>query len=161
MMPLTRARTDPIAKFIQLEKLQEETKNEKCQRAKAALHSQEAEMAKLQCQLSKQADDYKAQIKELCQQLEMNKKDTGSSTAGYPMSKKANKTNEQTEMEKECDEKVVSCIRCLAMDAVQQANSGHAGTPMAMAPVAYALWSKFLKYDPLNPSWPNRDRFVL
>jgi transketolase len=47
------------------------------------------------------------------------------------------------------------------MDAVQQANSGHPGTPMALAPVAYALWQKFLRYDPNDPIWPNRDRFVL
>merc|ERR1719160_2489148 len=65
------------------------------------------------------------------------------------------------DLDKESDERVVSCIRCLAMDAVQHANSGHAGTPMAMAPVAYALWSRFLRYDPSDPNWPNRDRFVL
>eukprot|EP00932_Pfiesteria_piscicida_P022091 SRR837773.8858.p1 GENE.SRR837773.8858~~SRR837773.8858.p1 ORF type:complete len:720 (-),score=256.16 SRR837773.8858:25-2154(-) len=47
------------------------------------------------------------------------------------------------------------------MDAVQQANSGHPGTPMAMAPVAYALWARLLMYDPREPQWPNRDRFVL
>jgi len=47
------------------------------------------------------------------------------------------------------------------MDAVQQANSGHPGTPMAMAPVAYCLWQQFLKFDPDDPIWPNRDRFVL
>jgi transketolase len=47
------------------------------------------------------------------------------------------------------------------MDAVQQANSGHPGTPMAMAPVAYSLWNRFLRFDPEDPIWPNRDRFVL
>ena len=47
------------------------------------------------------------------------------------------------------------------MDAVQQANSGHPGTPMAMAPVAYTLWQQFLRFDPSDPIWPNRDRFVL
>ena len=47
------------------------------------------------------------------------------------------------------------------MDAVQQANSGHPGTPMAMAPVAYCLWQQFLRFDPNDPIWPNRDRFVL
>src|SRR6185437_5904416 len=51
--------------------------------------------------------------------------------------------------------------RTLAMDAVQQANSGHPGTPMALAPIAYALWQRVLRYDPANPIWPNRDRFVL
>jgi transketolase len=55
----------------------------------------------------------------------------------------------------------INTIRTLAMDAVQQANSGHPGTPMALAPVAYALWSDQLRYDPLHPIWPARDRFVL
>ena len=55
----------------------------------------------------------------------------------------------------------VDTIRCLAMDGVQKANSGHPGTPMAMAPVAYTIWSKFLCFDPTDPIWPNRDRFVL
>ncbi len=55
----------------------------------------------------------------------------------------------------------INTIRTLAMDAVQQANSGHPGTPMAMAPVAYCLWQKFLRFDPDDPIWPNRDRFVL
>ena len=55
----------------------------------------------------------------------------------------------------------VNTIRTLAMDAVQAANSGHPGTPMAMAPVAYALWKDFLRFDPADPIWPNRDRFVL
>jgi transketolase len=59
------------------------------------------------------------------------------------------------------DDSVISCIRSLAMDAVQEANSGHPGTPMAMAPVAYSLWAKILMYDPMDPRWPNRDRFVL
>jgi len=47
------------------------------------------------------------------------------------------------------------------MDAVQQANSGHPGTPMAMAPVVYVLWQEFLRFDPEDPIWPNRDRFIL
>ena len=47
------------------------------------------------------------------------------------------------------------------MDAVQQANSGHPGTPMALAPVAYVLWDRRLRHNPRNPQWPNRDRFVL
>ncbi|CAL1135185.1 unnamed protein product [Cladocopium goreaui] len=62
---------------------------------------------------------------------------------------------------KQKDELVISCLRSLAMDAVQQANSGHPGTPMAMAPVAYALWARILNYDPDSPQWMNRDRFVL
>ena len=59
------------------------------------------------------------------------------------------------------DEKCVNTIRCLAMDAVQKANSGHPGTPMALAPAAYVLWTKHLRYNPVNPNWFNRDRFVL
>jgi transketolase len=55
----------------------------------------------------------------------------------------------------------INTIRTLTMDAVQKANSGHPGTPMAMAPVAYTLWQEFLRYDPADPLWPNRDRFVL
>jgi len=55
----------------------------------------------------------------------------------------------------------IDTIRTLAMDAVQKANSGHPGTPMALAPVGYTLWSKFLRTDPDTPDWPNRDRFVL
>ncbi len=55
----------------------------------------------------------------------------------------------------------VETIRCLTMDAVQQANSGHPGLPMAMAPVGYVLYTRFLRHDPRDPAWPNRDRFVL
>jgi transketolase len=59
------------------------------------------------------------------------------------------------------DQLCINTIRTLAIDAVQQANSGHPGTPMAMAPVAYCLWQRFLRFDPQDPIWPNRDRFVL
>jgi transketolase len=59
------------------------------------------------------------------------------------------------------DQLCINTIRTLSMDAVQQANSGHPGTPMALAPVAYALWQRFLRFDPEHPIWPNRDRFVL
>jgi transketolase len=55
----------------------------------------------------------------------------------------------------------INAIRTLSMDAVQEANSGHPGTPMAMAPVVYALWQRHLRFDPGDPIWPNRDRFVL
>jgi transketolase len=55
----------------------------------------------------------------------------------------------------------INTIRGLCMDAVQQANSGHPGTPMGIAPVAYTLWQRFLRFDPADPIWPNRDRFVL
>ena len=55
----------------------------------------------------------------------------------------------------------INTIRTLSMDAVQQADSGHPGTPMALAPVVYTLWQNFLRFDPEDPIWPNRDRFVL
>ena len=59
------------------------------------------------------------------------------------------------------DQLSINTIRTLSMDAVQQANSGHPGTPIAMAPVAYTLWQRFLRFDPDDPIWANRDRFVL
>ncbi len=59
------------------------------------------------------------------------------------------------------DELCINTIRTLAMDAVQKANSGHPGMPMGAAPMAYSLWTQFLKFNPENPSWINRDRFVL
>src|SRR5919108_5090137 len=65
-------------------------------------------------------------------------------------------TNEQA-----LDELSINTIRTLAMDAVQKANSGHPGTPMALAPLAYLLWTKFLRHNPRNPKWFDRDRFVL
>jgi len=63
--------------------------------------------------------------------------------------------------DKQSDQQCINTIRTLSMDAIQQANSGHPGTPMAMAPVAYCLWQRFLRFDPEHPVWPNRDRFVL
>jgi transketolase len=59
------------------------------------------------------------------------------------------------------DQLCVNTIRTLSMDAVQQANSGHPGTPMALAPLVYTIWNRVLRFDPQNPIWPNRDRFVL
>jgi transketolase len=59
------------------------------------------------------------------------------------------------------DKLSIDTLRTLAIDAVQKANSGHAGAPMALAPVAYTLWNRYLRYDPAHPHWPNRDRFVL
>ena len=59
------------------------------------------------------------------------------------------------------DDICVDTIRTLAIDAVEKAQSGHPGAPMALAPVAYTLWQSFLRYDPADPTWPNRDRFVL
>lgn len=67
-----------------------------------------------------------------------------------------NTTNDAT-----LDELCINTIRTLAMDAVQQANSGHPGTPMALAPTTYVLWDRYLRHNPRNPKWPNRDRFVL
>lgn len=62
---------------------------------------------------------------------------------------------------KQIDLLAINTIRTLSMDAVQKANSGHPGTPMALAPLAYTLWSRFLRFNPKNPHWPNRDRFIL
>ena len=59
------------------------------------------------------------------------------------------------------DELCINTIRTLSMDAVQKANSGHPGTPMALAPVVHTLWDRFLRFNPANPLWANRDRFVL
>ncbi|MBS1596497.1 MAG: transketolase [Bacteroidetes bacterium] len=59
------------------------------------------------------------------------------------------------------DTKSINTIRCLAIDAVQKANSGHPGTPMALAPAAYALWMNHMRFNPKDPHWSNRDRFVL
>jgi transketolase len=64
-------------------------------------------------------------------------------------------------VEHDLDRLSIDTMRTLAMDAVQKANSGHPGTPMAMAPVAYTLWQERLRFDPADPLWPNRDRFVL
>jgi transketolase len=61
----------------------------------------------------------------------------------------------------ELDQLCINTVRTLAMDAVQQADSGHPGTPMALAPLAYVLWQRHLKYNPANPDWLDRDRFVL
>ena len=61
----------------------------------------------------------------------------------------------------ELDQLCINTIRTLSMDAVQKANSGHPGTPMALAPLAYVLWDRHLRHNPKNTSWPNRDRFIL
>jgi transketolase len=61
----------------------------------------------------------------------------------------------------ELDDLCINCIRTLSIDAVQQAKSGHPGTPMALAPLVYAIWNRVMRFDPLDPIWPNRDRFVL
>ncbi len=61
----------------------------------------------------------------------------------------------------ELDDLCINTIRCLAIDGVQEANSGHPGLPMGAAPMAYVLWTKFLRHDPRDPDWPDRDRFIL
>jgi len=61
----------------------------------------------------------------------------------------------------ELDQLCINTIRTLSIDAVQQANSGHPGTPMALAPLVYTIWNRVLRFDPKDPIWPNRDRFVL
>src|SRR4030095_16741589 len=55
----------------------------------------------------------------------------------------------------------INTIRTLAIDAVQQANSGHPGLPLGAAPMAYVLWTRFMRHNPKNPKWENRDRFLL
>jgi transketolase len=64
-------------------------------------------------------------------------------------------------MDRDLDQLAINTIRTLSIDAIQKANSGHPGTPMALAPVAYTLWQRFLRFDPADPIWPGRDRFVL
>ncbi len=66
-----------------------------------------------------------------------------------------------TEVAETLDQLAINTIRTLSMDAVQKANSGHPGAPMGMAPMAYTLWTRFLRHAPGDPSWPNRDRFLL
>ena len=63
--------------------------------------------------------------------------------------------------DEQLDQLSINTIRTLSMDAVQQANSGHPGTPMALAPLVYTIWNRVMNFDPLDPIWPNRDRFVL
>ncbi|HEX7059373.1 MAG TPA: transketolase [Solirubrobacterales bacterium] len=64
-------------------------------------------------------------------------------------------------MDRDIDQLCINTIRTLSIDAIQKANSGHPGTPMALAPVAYTLWQRYLRFDPADPIWPGRDRFVL
>lgn len=71
------------------------------------------------------------------------------------------KNTSQNKEDFRLDELAINTIRTLSMDAVQAADSGHPGTPMAMAPVIYTVWNRFLRFDPNDPIWPNRDRFVL
>src|ERR1700753_631040 len=71
-------------------------------------------------------------------------------------------TQQQTNLDKKTLEDLcINTIRTLAMDGVQKANSGHPGTPMALAPLGYLLYTRHMRHNPKNPSWVNRDRFVL
>src|SRR5688572_3609245 len=76
-------------------------------------------------------------------------------TMSAPVQKENSNTNP------ELDQLCVNTIRTLSIDAVQQANSGHPGLPMGAAPMAYVLWQRYLRHDPADPKWPDRDRFVL
>src|SRR5215218_6656656 len=67
----------------------------------------------------------------------------------------------ETAADRRLDELCVNTIRTLSMDAVQKANSGHPGTPMALAPIAYVLYTRVMRHAPGHPEWPGRDRFVL
>src|SRR6476660_7794520 len=66
-----------------------------------------------------------------------------------------------SQAEREITQKAINSIRTLSIDAVQQAKSGHPGTPMALAPLVYTSWNRVMRFDPQDPIWPNRDRFVL
>ena len=68
---------------------------------------------------------------------------------------------EDTHTTPELDQLCINTIRTLSLDAVQKANSGHPGLPLGAAPMAYVLWTRFLKHNPKNPKWENRDRFLL
>jgi transketolase len=67
----------------------------------------------------------------------------------------------QSMTDAQLDQLSINCIRTLSIDAVQQAKSGHPGTPMALAPLVYTLWNRVMRFDPQDPIWPNRDRFLL
>jgi transketolase len=74
-----------------------------------------------------------------------------------PENEHVNAAGAQERLEQLC----INTVRTLSMDAVQKANSGHPGTPMALAPLAFVLWDRFLHFNPRNPQWPGRDRFIL
>ena len=69
--------------------------------------------------------------------------------------------NQSAEVQTDIDQLSIDTIRFLSVDAVQKANSGHPGLPLGAAPMAYVLWSRFLRFNPQHPGWPNHDRFVL
>ena len=67
----------------------------------------------------------------------------------------------ETAVAQEVDQLAINTIRFLSVDQVEAAQSGHPGAPMGQAPLAYLLWTRYLRHNPANPDWPNRDRFVL
>src|SRR3954447_9288646 len=69
--------------------------------------------------------------------------------------------NQSAEVQTDIDQLSIDTIRFLSVDAVQKANSGHPGLPMGAAPMAYVLWTRFLRHNPANPKWVDRDRFIL
>src|SRR5204863_9533675 len=71
------------------------------------------------------------------------------------------KMQQQSDVTPELDQLCINTIRALAIDAVQKAESGHPGLPLGAAPMAYALWTRFMRYNPRNPRWENRSRFLL
>src|SRR5581483_1920025 len=75
--------------------------------------------------------------------------------------KPATPMSEPSFLPSDIEARSINTIRTLAIDAVEKANSGHPGTPMALAPLGYLLWQEVLRFDPEHPIWPNRDRFVL
>jgi transketolase len=70
----------------------------------------------------------------------------------------ANVADTMTDSER--DQMSINTIRTLSIDPVQQARSGHPGTPMALAPLVYTIWNRVMRFDPSDPLWPNRDRFM-
>src|SRR5262249_35042134 len=75
--------------------------------------------------------------------------------------KTQNASNEKPMSDEQAVQLSINTIRTLSIDAVQQAKSGHPGTPMALAPLVYTIWNRVMNFDPQDPIWPNRDRFVL
>ena len=71
------------------------------------------------------------------------------------------KMEQETNSTPELDQLCINTIRTLTIDAVQKAKSGHPGLPLGAAPMAYVLWTKFMRHNPRNPKWENRDRFLL
>ncbi len=95
-----------------------------------------------------------SQVDKSVQGTQQGANEVAQATAG---TKSSNDGSQQAKLEQLC----INTIRTLSMDAVQKANSGHPGTPMALAPLAFTLWDRYLHHNPRNPHWPGRDRFIL